>query len=89
MSTEEKKAAQNAEALSSAEMSGVSGGVESSKGGRAGGGEFIVSKNGKELSDAEMSKTFGGISRGGREGGGDFLVDPSEKASKKPSIQVY
>ena len=87
MSTEAKKA----EALSCAEMSGIAGGDGrgSSKGGSKGGGEFLVGSGSGKLSEAEMSKTFGGISRGGREGGGDFLVDPSEKASKKPSIQVY
>ena len=87
MSTEEKKS----EALSGAEMSGIAGGDGrgSSKGGSKGGGEFLVGSGSGKLSEAEMSGVAGGASRGGSSGGAEFLVDPSEKASKKPSIQVY
>ena len=78
MSTEEKKS----EALSGTEMSGIAGGGRgSSKGGSAGGGEFIVGSGSEKLSEAEMSGVAGGASKGGSSGGAEFLVDPEKAQS--------
>ena len=77
MSTEEKKAAKTAEALSQAEMAGVAGGKSHS--GKSGGGHKLVDQaDGAEtilLSEAEMSGVAGGTSRSGKSGGGHKLVD--------------
>ena len=81
MSTEAKKAAQNAEALSGEDMSGIAGGVESSKGGRSGGGEFLVGSGSEKMSEAEMSGVAGGKSRDGSNGGAEFLVDTEQRES--------
>lgn len=87
MSTEEKKAAHNAEALSGEDMSGIAGGgVGGSKGGRDGGGEFLVGSGSEKLSEAEMSGVAGGASKGGSSGGAEFLVGQQDKPHRIPRI---
>ncbi len=85
MSTEAKKA----EALSSEEMSGVVGGSKTSSNGTPGGGEFLVGKEGKRLSDAEMSGIAGGgnaSSSDGTPGGPEFLVGQQDKPHRVPPL---
>lgn len=85
MSTEEKKAAKNAEALSHAEMSGVVGGKSHS--GKEGGGLDFADAAGRTdiaaLSDSEMSGVAGGRSHSGTDGGGLNFVDNEATAEIK------
>ncbi|MBQ9434483.1 MAG: hypothetical protein IJU26_09740 [Synergistaceae bacterium] len=75
MSTEDKKV----ETLSGKEMSGVAGGSMGRSGnGTRGGGEFLVGKEGKRLSEAEMSGIAGSASKDGSRGGGMFMIDPEQ-----------